>query len=149
MIDPDSDWDLKRIPWQILIRARFAHELDALLASAILSEVARFASHEFAHELAKSAFSAVSGRHATTELTDAARMQALLAVADWDDICPVGWPYRPRPHRLDEFGDPMLVLVLEQSIALVETAGSERLQKALLPALQLGAQLREPALSHA
>lgn len=151
MFDPDSDVDLKKIPWQILIRARFAHELDTIIASAILSEVAQHGSHELARTVAEAAFSAVSGRHTPSQLSDSARMAALIAVTDWEDgICPPGWPYHgPRPHFIDEIGDPIVVLVLEQSLALVTAAGSEHLQKALIPALQLDARMRESALSHA
>jgi hypothetical protein len=146
MFDPDAD--ITKVPWQILIRARFAHEVDAVIASNILSEVARHGSHELARTVAEAAFEAVSGRHAPTELTDSARMMALSAVADWDgEICPPGWPYHgPRPHFLDEIGDPIVMLVLEQAVILVKAAGSPQLQKTLLPALQ-SSGLREPVLN--
>jgi hypothetical protein len=149
MYDPDSDVDLTTIPWPLLIRARFAHELDTLIASSIVRAVAQHGSQQLASKVAQAAFAGVA-RHSTSELSPESRMRALGALADYDDgICPPWWPWRgPRPHFLDEIGDPAVVNVLEQSLALLKAAGSTELQRTLTPALQLGARQREDALTH-
>lgn len=148
MYGPDSDVDLRTIPWPLLIRARFAHELDTLIASSIVRVVAQHGSHQLASTVAQAAFAGVA-RHGTAELSPESRLRALGALADYDDgICPPWWPWHgPRPHFLDEIGDPVVVNVLEQSVALLEAAGSPELQRALTPALQLGTRQRTDVLT--
>ncbi len=152
MFNPDSDIDLGKIPWQLLIRARYADEIDTIIASTITREVAEHGSRDLALKVARAAFAGVADGGARTELSDSFRLIALNAVADWEDggICPAGWPWHgPRPHYVDEISDPIVMRVLEQGIALVTKAGSRELHESLLPALRVGSVQREPAMNRA
>lgn len=136
-----------KVPWQLLIRARFVREVDAFVATAIVNKVAQVASVEVAARVATAAAEAMKSVPAD-KLNRTTRTDALSAVADYIDICPPWWPWPwpgPRPPRwfdgresqFDKIGSPYQGLVLEGSLQLLERAGSPQLQE------QLGGVLRE------
>jgi hypothetical protein len=136
MWDIDNFPGADHVPWQLLIRARLVHELDAVIASAIVREVSEVASSKVAHHVARAAQEAVvegSREQASSEQ----RIAAFDAMLDFDDWCgtpPRRWP-GPRPH-FDDLSDPIAEVVLRQAFDLVQRAGSEQLQKTLGPALR-------------
>ncbi|MCW2754293.1 MAG: hypothetical protein JWQ32_1704 [Marmoricola sp.] len=132
MYGPDDNIDFSSIPWQLLIRARYAYEVDAVIASIVARQVTAFAPTNVAHAVTAAARESVSGanrEHATPE----AKVTALSAVADYDDNW-CGTPYPHHPH-FSELGDPLSEVVIAQSLELVQRAGSEELQKTLGSAL--------------
>ncbi len=128
------------VPWQLLIRARYAYEIDALIASTIVNGVAAVGSRELAIKVAVAAKDAV--RRSQGEGADAAdelRLGFLRAAQEWDG--PICGNNPPRPHGprgdwLEEVGDPIVAVVLARGAELVRTAGSPALQKSLGAALQ-------------
>jgi hypothetical protein len=136
MWDIDNFPGADHVPWQLLIRARLVHELDAVIASAIVRQVSEVASSKVAHVVARAAQEAVVDAH-REEASPEQRIAAFDAMLDFDDWCgtpPHRWP-GPRPH-FDDLSDPISEVVLRQAFDLVQRAGSERLQKTLGPALQ-------------
>jgi len=131
-------WDIDHfpgadnVPWQLLIRARLVREIDAVLASTIVSQVGAVASPKVTHAVAAAAQEGITGgnrEHATTEQ----RVAAFDAALDFDDWCGTPWPHHwpPRPKRMDDLADPITEVVLGRSLELVRRAGSEELQKTL------------------
>lgn len=126
------DQDYNARIWQLIIRARYEAELDALVASIAAGAVAQVAPREMALKVAEVAFASVREERAAAPATPESRFAALEVVADWDgDLCPrIPWP---RPHYADveEVGDPMLNLVLTRASTLVDRAGSDQLRGTL------------------
>ncbi len=134
MWDPDDFPGASNVPWQILIRARYAHEIDAVVASIAVRAVSAVAADVVVSEIARTAAATafpVDRQAATPEQ----QLSALSAVADFDEFCgnlPRYWRGPPpRPKYLDRFGDPLAQLVLDRAASLVERAGSHELQGAL------------------
>lgn len=122
------------VPWRLLIRARYTYEIDAVVASIAVSAIAAVAAEAIVGETARTARAATSGsdrKPATAEH----RLAALGAIADFEEFCGTyphhWWGPGPRPHYLDQFGDAIAPLVIDQVAALVERAGSSDLQAAL------------------
>ena len=120
------------IPWQLLIRARLQEEIDAALASAIVSAVAEFGSRQQLLEIARAAHAGLPEHRGDARASAEQRLSAIDAAAAFDDYCGNG--RRPRPHHLDEFGDPAVTGVLNAARKVL-VAGSESLQKSLGAAL--------------
>lgn len=132
MFAPDDTVDVSKVAWQLLIRARYAYEIDAVIASIVTRQVTAFASTSVAHAVAVAARESVSSsnrEHAAPE----AKLAALAAVADLDDTW-CGTPYPHHPHFAD-VGDPLSELVISHAFELVRRAGSESLQNTLGSAL--------------
>ncbi len=143
MWDPEHFPGADNVPWQLLIRARFVHEIDAVLASTIVAHVGAVASVEATRVVATAAQKAIvaSREKATPEQ----RTLAFDAAIDWDDWCGTGWPRRwpPRPKLgFDDLSDPVAELVIGKALELVKAGGSEQLQKTLGEALLEVGQLR-------
>jgi hypothetical protein len=133
MWDPENFPGADNVPWQLLIRARFAHEIDAVLASVVAARVGAVAPVQVAARVVEAALHA---RGADIEkVTAATKVRALSAAADFDDWwCGTPWPrhWPPKPHGIfDDLGDPIAPLVIEQALAMVRAGGSEALQKTL------------------
>lgn len=129
------------VPWQLLIRARYAYEIDALIASTVVRAVAVVGSRELTAKVAEAATAGVHASKRDEEATDGQRISFLSAAADWEDggICPPYWPWHgPRPHYVDEISDPIVAVVLERASALVAAGASEHLQASLGQVLQGG-----------
>lgn len=125
-----------KVPWQLLIRARFVDEIDAIVAHTVVQALAPLMSKERAHNLAGvAAKAALTDRAERVELDIDQRMTGLSAFCDYDDeLCPRWWPGPPFPPRkrwFGEFDDPAILLALDSVQALVRGAGSEQLGKAL------------------
>lgn len=143
MWDPEHFPGADNVPWQLLIRARFVHEIDAVLASTIVSHVGAVASVEAARIVATAAQKAIVASRETA--TPEQRTTAFDAAIDWDDWCGTGWPRRwpPRPKLgFDDLADPVAELVIGKALELVRAGGSEQLQKTLGEALAEVGQLR-------
>jgi hypothetical protein len=126
------------VPWQLLIRARYAHELDAVVASVVLSRLEHVVSDKVLGRLA----GAAQVRAGETEKVHAETVLTVLrATDDFDDWCGTAWrrPPFPRPRWRGELDDPIAGLVLDRALELVTTAGSPALQETL------GAELRGSA----
>jgi hypothetical protein len=123
------------VPWRLLIRARYAHEIDAVVASVAVAAVAAVAPRSVVEATARAATVVGERKPATAEQ----RLAALSAVADFEEFCGTyphhWWGPGPRPHYLDEVGDAITPLVLDQVALLVERAGSGGLRNALGGAL--------------
>ena len=134
-----------KVPWQLLIRARFVRDVDAFVATAVVGQVAHVASLDVATRVAEAAAGALRGMPAE-KLGRAARGDAFGAIADFIDICPPWppWPW-PRPWpgpwpwpwadgRDDPFaqvGTPYEGIVLQGALDLLGRAGSPQLQEHL------------------
>ena len=132
MWDIDNFPGADHVPWQLLIRARLVHELDAAVASTIVRQVSEVASSKVTHAVTRAAYEgSVSGNR--EEASGEQRLAAFDAVLDFDDWCGTPWPHRwpgPRPH-FDDLSDPITDIVLDKALELVRRAGSEELQKTL------------------
>jgi len=133
MWDPDNFPGADHVPWQLLIRARYAHELDAVLASVVVARVGAVASVEITRKVAEVAAQAISADR--EKVSAATKVRAMSAAADFDDWwCGTPWPrhWPPKPHGLfDDLSDPIAGLVIEQALTMVRGGGSEALQKSL------------------
>ena len=136
MWDPDNFPGADNVPWQLLIRARFAYQLDAVLASVVVSRVGAVASVDITRQVAEVAASGVTGQR--EKATASGKVQTMAALADFDDWCGTNWP-RPWPPKknnvFDDLSDPIAGLVIEQAHATVLAGGSADLQKSLGQAL--------------
>src|SRR4051794_4495486 len=123
--------DIGNVPWQLLIRARTAAELDAAIAVAIVSAVSEVGSRDLAERVVKAAVAGVTPRSSQGPLEATARVAAIDAAAEFEERCGNGlkWPPRPR-HLVDIYGDPSLVTVLSAARGLLE-AGSDQLRQSL------------------
>jgi hypothetical protein len=130
-----EDADLSHVPWQLLIRARTASEVDSLIASVVLGRLAEVGSVDTVRLVAEAAHG-VRGV-ATEPATAEQKLTALSAIADFDDWYCGNGPRRPWPHRgdvLDTVSDPVISIVAEGARELVK-AGSPALQKTVGEAL--------------
>lgn len=124
------------VPWALLIRARTAYEIDAVVASTVLQQVSRFGSVSVTGRVAEAAHAALADSPREEAGTDQ-RLDALTSVLDYDELCPrwFHWPPKPK-RRYDDISDPLLGLVVDGALELVRSAGSESLNKTLGAALQ-------------
>lgn len=129
MWTPEDFPGADHVPWQLLIRARFAHEVDAVVASVALSRVAALTSVDVARTLVETA-GVTAGRDKASPETVLTAMNAVLDFDDWCGTVPRPWPW-PRRRGFEELSDPLAGLVAEQAHGLVMTAGSPELQASL------------------
>lgn len=125
------------VPWPLLIRAKFVHEIDAVLASIIIERVGQVASAAVTRKLVEAAHAGV-GKVEAKVATAEQRVMALNAVLDWDDWCGTPWPRHWPPHHglgFDDVSDPITTVLKAKSLDLVKVAGSEHLQVSLGAAL--------------
>ncbi|MFK5633419.1 hypothetical protein [Ornithinimicrobium sp. LYQ103] len=137
-----------KVPWQLLVRARFVRELDVVIASTVVNRVMQVASPEVASQVALAASEAMR-QLPDEKASGEARLTAAVAVADFLDICPP-WPW-PRPWPLpgpwpwpgpgpnpgpwpgpwEKISHPMADLVLRGAVDLLEKAASPELARQL------------------
>jgi hypothetical protein len=122
----------EHVPWQLLIRARYAYEIDALVASTIVNSVALFGSREQSLAVAAAASDYVQRSKAAGEpATNEQKVGFLSTVADWDgpwcgNNPPWPWPFHgPRRDWQEEVGDPLIAVVFARAADLVNAAGSQ------------------------
>lgn len=150
MWDIDNFPGADKVPWQLLIRARFAYEIDAVVASRVVHTLAGVLPRAAAVEFARAATRSVSAAsREPVERETAAR--ALIALADFDDWCGTVWPRWPWPwppvpgpwpdprgidiERFGEILDPIVVIAFDRARELVDAVGSPELQKGFSAAL--------------
>lgn len=120
------------VPWQLLIRARYVHEIDAVVASLVFNQVAAVASTEIAAHVAEAGRRTV---HTSDRATAEQKLTAMSAIMDWDGpVCgtryPGWWHHGPGP-RFEGLSDPIAGVAFARAAELVNRAGSEELQKSL------------------
>ncbi|AYF98584.1 hypothetical protein [Protaetiibacter intestinalis] len=133
MWDPEHFPGADNVPWQLLIRARFTHQLDAVIASQVVRVLATVLPAKSAVALSHAATAAVASvprEKAGAEGT----VRALSAYDDFWDWCGTKWPRPFPPRRFEDFSDPFVVLAIEKAREFVG-AGSPELQKGLGAAL--------------
>lgn len=142
-----------KVPWQVLIRARFVREVDAFVASTIVRQVTQVASVEVAAKIA-SAGAAATRETTADKVSRSTRSEALVAVADFIDICPPWpwpwpwpwpgpWPrFEGRENPFEKVGSPYEGIVLDGALDLLGRAGSPQLQERLGGALKDLGQLQ-------
>lgn len=145
MWTPETFPDADNVPWKLLIRANFVREVDAFVATAILAQLAQVASVEVTAQVTEAANKALRQAPAD-KLGRGARAEAMVAVADFIEICPPWWPWPwprpwpwpgPRPwqqelnHPLEQLGTPYEGLVLQGALDLIDRVGSPGLQEGL------------------
>lgn len=131
---PDDFPGADNVPWQLLIRARFEHEIDAVVSHVVVASLGPLLAVKKAHHLAGAASkfnAAIGDKQNQVELSAEQRINALNAFADWDgEICPRWWPRPPFPPRrrwTEDFDDPIVGIALDVSARLVGAAGSAQL----------------------
>ena len=133
---PDDFPGADSVPWPLLIRARYAHEIDAVIASRLVGRLAPALGLSKAVRLAEVARVQRSDEPATAEM----KVNALSAIADWEDgeICPRNWPrgWPPKRRGFEELDDPLVSLALEASLEVIRAA-SPSFQE------QVGAMVKE------
>lgn len=119
------------VPWPLLIRARWAHQIDAVAASVVMDRLSRAASVDFLRDLATVAHALQAGPKEGDPVQPEQHVTALQAFADFDDICPDWWPRRfpPRPKGFEDLFDPTSDLILDAAINLVASVGSPGLEQ--------------------
>jgi len=123
----------REVPWQLLIRARYTYEIDALIASTVVRAVATVGAQELTENVAEAARAGVAASERGVRASAEQRTAFLDAAADWEDgICPPWWPWPgPRPHYVDGLGDPISAIVLASAVTLVTQGGSPALHTTL------------------
>lgn len=132
-----EDYPGGNVPWQLLIRARYADEVDAIVGHIFLRSVGPLMAKERVRNLAATMAKLVAvdgGKR--VELGADQRIVAFGAFAEWDgDICPVRWPWPwpwpPRSRWLRDFDDPAINLALDAGLKLVNGAGSQEFAEAI------------------
>ncbi|TWP36646.1 hypothetical protein [Leekyejoonella antrihumi] len=128
----------QHVPWQLLIRARYLQEIDAVIAASIIDQVARFASERATERLVLEADKVVregGGTEASREQVFA----ALAAAADYDERCG-SYPHHVVPIHFGP-SSPMVGIVAEHALAFVRAGGSSTLQEAFGGVLAEGGRL--------
>jgi len=150
MWDPEHFPGADNVPWELLIRARFVRELDAIVASRITRALTEVLPAKTVARFAQTATQAVAAAP-REELDGETTKRAFTAFVDFDDWCGTGrpkWPLPwPRPNWDEllrevirhEFVDPLAVATIDRAQLFLEGAGSPDLQK------QLGAALDDLA----
>jgi len=129
MWSPEDFPGAKNVPWQLLIRARYVYEIDAVLASIVVNRLSAFAT-EAATEKVASVLREAVGRASSEPANGEHRLAAMEALADWEnDWCGTGrWPHWPGPHP--HFDDPITSVVIAQAGRLFDGGASEGVQSA-------------------
>lgn len=139
MWDPEHFPGADNVPWQLLIRARFQFEVDAVLASTIVSQIGPRVAEGLANQLAVAGAQGVAGSIKEPTRAKPRSGELVTMLGDWDDWCGTKWPRWPFPWpgpRRDWL-DPSAVLLAGKAVKLLELGGSPGLQE------QLGGVLQE------
>jgi len=132
MWDPEHFPGADHVPWQLLIRARFQYELDAVIASTIVRNIASLGSESLANEVGLAATKAVALSRASNGQDTANRSESMMSVlSEFDDWCGTGWPRWPGPRPKGFDLDPLVIVLADRAIAVLRELGSDQLQKGL------------------
>jgi hypothetical protein len=128
MWTPDDFPGADNVPWQLLIRARFAHEIDAIIASLVVNQLGARLGRAQATRLVEAAVVKRGKDTATAEQ----KVAVISQLADWDgEICPPNWPFRwpPKKRGFEELSDPITVIGLARAQELVGLASPQLKQQ--------------------
>ena len=131
MWDPEHFPGTDNVPWPLLIRARYQFEVDAIVASVIVRNVAALGTAAIAEEIGLAAAKAVAvSREVNGRKKVVKGGGAYALVAEFDDWCGTRWPWPgPRP-RFEEL-DPIVVVLADRALGMLEAIGSPQLQEGL------------------
>ncbi|QEO10587.1 hypothetical protein [Protaetiibacter larvae] len=128
MWDPEHFPGADNVPWQLLIRARFAFEIDAVIASQIVHALAEVLPTKAVVQLSRAATQAVAAG-SRAKVAPETTLGALSAAADFDDWCGTTWPRWPfpwpGPRRFEDLVDPIAVLTIDQARTFLGAASPE------------------------
>lgn len=135
MWDPEHFPGADHVPWQLLIRARFAFEIDAVIASHVVRALSGVLPAKEVAGLSRLATRIVAAGP-RDEVTGEATVVALRGLAEFDEECGTKWPRWPFPWpgpwpgpRFEEdLVDPIAVVVLDAARDFIR-AGSPEFQK--------------------
>jgi hypothetical protein len=132
MWDPEHFPGADNVPWQLLIRARFQYELDAVVASTIVRNIATLGSENLANKVGLAATKAVALSRESNGHDKANRSESMMSMlAEFDDWCGTRWPRWPWPRPKSFDLDPLVIVVADRAIAVLRELGSDQLQKGL------------------
>ena len=134
MWDPEHFPGTDNAPWPLLIRARYQFEVDAIVASVIVRNVAALGTAAIAEEIGLAAAKAVAvSREVNGRKKVVKGGGAYALVAEFDDCCGTRWPRWPWPGprpRFEEL-DPIVVVLADRALGMLEAIGSPQLQEGL------------------
>jgi hypothetical protein len=132
MWDPEHFPGADNVPWQLLIRARYQYELDAVIASTIVRQLSALGSESMAKKVSLAATEAVAASRKANGQDKANRSDSLMSVlGDFDDWCGTRWPRWPGPRPKSFDLDPLVIVLADQSIGVLRELGSDQLQQGL------------------
>lgn len=150
MLNSDGDWsDTDGLPIELVIKMKYAYQLDAITAGIILKRIAPLLPAKQVEKFAGTMVGTAAriARSGSTERTEVSAEQILetaRAIADFDDLCPPPppwpwpWPWRnakPEPEPWRIWGLAEVALVIPAAVDLITAIGSRQLQEALVPHL--------------
>lgn len=134
MWTPEDFPGADKVPWQLLIRARFVYQIDAVIASQVVRALAEVLPSKAAVELSHAAARAVASAPRDKAAPESG-VRALAAFDDFWDWCGTKWPRWPfPPRRFEELFDPIAFITIDKAREFL-AAGSPELQKGLGAAL--------------
>jgi hypothetical protein len=139
MWDPEHFPGADNVPWPLLIRARFQFEVDAVVASTLVRNVARLVPDAVGREFAAVAVKAVaSSREVNGRKKISTRSATMGAMMELDDWCGTRWPRWPGPRPKDDnpIPDPLVIGLADRGLAVLDSLGGGPLQEQLSGALQ-------------
>lgn len=138
MWDPENFPGADHVPWQLLIRARYQYEVDAVIASVILRNATVLGNETIAKELGAAAAKAVAlSREVNGRKKVAKGGAAYSVVAEFDDWCGTRWPRwpGPGPRPRSEEVDPIVVVFADRALDALTAIASPQLRDGLAPVL--------------
>lgn len=139
MWDPENFPGADHVPWQLLIRARYQYEVDAVIASVILRNAVALGNDAMAKELGAAASKAVAlSREENGRKKVAKGGAAYSVVAEFDDWCGTRWPRWPwpGPRPRGEEVDPIVVVFADRALDALAAIASPQLREGLAPTLE-------------
>jgi hypothetical protein len=132
MWDPEHFPGADNVPWQLLIRARYQYELDAVVASTIVRQLSALGTEGLAKKVSIAATEAVAASRKANGQDTANRSDALMSVlGDFDDWCGTRWPGWPGPRPKSFDLDPLVIVLADRAIGVLRELGSDQLQQGL------------------
>jgi hypothetical protein len=132
MWDPEHFPGADKVPWQLLIRARYQYEVDAVIASTIVRNIAALGSDAMATKVALAGTKAVAMSRESNGVDKANRSESTMSVlADFDDWCGTRWPHWPWPRPKSVDLDPLVIVIADRALGVLRELGSDQLQQGL------------------
>jgi hypothetical protein len=135
MWDPEHFPGADHVPWQLLIRARYQFEVDAVVASVIVRNITALGTANIADEVAVAATKAVAASREANGRKKVTKVGAAMSiVGEFDDWCGTRWPRPwpwPGPGPRFEGLDPLVIVLADRAIGVLDAVGSPQLQEGL------------------